>query len=158
MSADVKCAGHEGQRTESRALPALRDQVTIRRDWLGKSFDGKCFFEHKFNGLSIVDCNLSECMFFNCVFQDCDFRDVCFAFSSFQNCEFINVSGTSNDWTHTSFYNSCICPKTSFYFSTWGLLKLHQEQPGIKVKINPYFGKIKGEMINVSSQNQRVRG
>ncbi len=163
MSADAQSAAFIGQRSMTRPLIKRRHGTLVKpREWRGLSFDGNGFFRNKFNELKVIDCNLSECHFHDCIFLNCNFTDVCFAYSSFQNCVFINISGENNDWTHTEFYNSCICPKTSFYFSTWGLLSRGRTQPEIKVKINPYFAKIKGEMKNASSQshkaqNQRVR-
>jgi uncharacterized protein YjbI with pentapeptide repeats len=161
MSADThNAACATGRRTRfcplsTGAEPKANDNH--RTIWRAQNFDGKKFFNNKFNNLNFIDCNLSECEFHNCVFINCHFTDVCFAHSHFENCTFINVSGAHNDWMHTKFENCCICLQSSVYFSTCGLFLLQSNQLGIKVKINVYFAKIKGEMRNLSSQNQQVR-
>ncbi len=156
MSADTQHAACTGLRTGFCPLAAdIKNDNYI--EWRARNFDGGKFFNNKFNNLNIIDCNLSECKFTNCLFINCSFTDICFAHSRFENCVFINISGNYNDWAHTKFENCCICPQSSVYFSTCGLFLLQSNQLMHKVKINSYFAKIKGEMKNVSSQNQQVR-
>ena len=160
MSADTYHAAYTGQRTgfcplvTGEDIKANDNQRTV---WRARNYDGKQFFNNKFNDLNFIDCNLSECEFHNCTFINCHFTDVCFAHSHFENCLFYNIGGNNNDWAHTYFKNCCICPQSSVYFSTCGLFLLPSDQPRHKVKINAYFAKIKGEMKNILSQNQKVR-